>query len=133
MRDLSSIVENAESLGIDAALHSLGNEAKAMGVKLRLTFDDRIIDLHHIERSPDTPKGSGAVVMEALCGIADRTGLRINLYAYGAFDALADYYGRFGFEVDPEGDDEAMMRRLAAPRRQHSSEAKDETASPSPR
>jgi len=113
MRDLSHVVESAKEEGIDAALRSLGEEAAAMGVKLRLRYDDRAIALDHIQRSADTPKGTGAVVMEALCGIADQCRMRITLYASEASDTLLGYYGRFGFETDPRGDDEAMLRRLA--------------------
>lgn len=123
MRSLITIVESTGTLQGD--LNALIREAKTMNITLKLAFDPKIIDLDFIGRESGAEKGSGVIIMQKLCDIADRYKARINLYAFGADPKLMGYYERFGFTVDPRGGDEASMRRLPS-RKKPVTEASEE-------
>jgi hypothetical protein len=92
----------------------------ARGDELRVVFrarkrKRRTIDLQMIQRKPGSQKGSGAKIMRLLCGVADKHRAVIETYVLGADPTLSAYYADFGFEENPAGSDEAMMRRLPRP------------------
>lgn len=101
---------------LESDLNRLQILAASKDVRLRVTIKDpKRLNLDLIERRKDAERGSGAEVMQALCDIADKHRMRIDLYSYEAHPKLEEFYGRFGFEIDPRGNDEAMLRRM--PRR----------------
>lgn len=103
------------------ACHELEEYAQSIGVDLHLIPGATSIGLVGIHRETGEP-GSGAIVMDRLCALADKHGLEITLDAEGGNEALFDYYGRWGFKLedhvieDMEDEDFAgpwLMYRLA--------------------
>ncbi len=113
LRSLMTLVENAQTLADD--LDRVIAAAEAAGVTLRArAYSSRGIELDYIQRKSGE-KGTGAKVMRALCALADARRATIKTYVMGFEPKLMDFYESFGFEQDPKGNDEAMLRRL--PRR----------------
>lgn len=111
---LADLVAWAKQLGVTV-------DASAWGARTRRY--DSAIHLTWIERDDESPAGSGAIVMQALCAYADRIHAMIELQAADE-DVLPGYYEEFGFDeyedkdadhdVRPSGPD---MRRFPAPRK----------------
>jgi len=100
---------------LDRHLDRIEAEANALGVHLRTgILGTTGITIETIERRSGKP-GTGAQTMFALCTFADAEQLAISVYANEGHPTLIAYYTQFGFEIDPDKCDEAMLRRLPLP------------------
>jgi hypothetical protein len=92
-------------------LQSMERAAEAEGIALELSYIDRKIILHYIERK-NANKGTAATFMQKLCDYADTIhrpivlDIEIQNKQTGEVDgavqtALIRYYTRFGFKLSP--------------------------------
>jgi hypothetical protein len=97
-------------IDLKAAVEALEGKATNMGVKLVARAFPYSIDLQFIQRNSGE-KGTGAWIMTELCGLADQHGVPITTYVMDFSPVLVEFYERFGFVIDPDGNDEAEMVR----------------------
>jgi hypothetical protein len=98
---------------IESAVTILKKQAKTLGVLIRISIiNSAKIQLDIIERK-NGEKGSGAQVMRLLCELADTFHTQLTLYNYECSEFLQSFYEQFDFEIDPQENDEAFLRRLS--------------------